>query len=108
MLPALYKEAAVFIMPSFYEGFGLPLLEAMVYGTPVIGSNVSSIPEVVGDAGLLCDPADPRDIAAKMRFLIADKDEMQKYSQLGYLRVEKFSWKSMAEKTINVYKKCLA
>src|SRR3990167_3830183 len=71
-LPALYAGAEIFVFPSIYEGFGLPPLEAMSYGVPVAVSKSSSLPEVVGDAGLYFDPLNPADIAEKIRMLLTD------------------------------------
>ncbi len=102
-LPTLYKSAKVVALPSFYEGFGLPLLESMAYGTPVIGSNVSSIPEVIGDAGLLVNPLDPGDIAAKIHQIISNTELYKKLSHAGLARQKQFSWSSAAKSTFKVY-----
>ncbi|MFX0140001.1 MAG: glycosyltransferase family 4 protein [Candidatus Hodarchaeota archaeon] len=102
-LPALYQSAKVVALVSYYEGFGLPLLEAMSYGTPVIGSNVSSIPEVIGNAGLLADPYNPEDIAKKIYQIITDSHLAAKLSQAGLERSKQFSWRSLAESTLNIY-----
>lgn len=103
----MYHNEKIFILPSFYEGFGLPLLEAMACGTPVIGSNVSSIPEVIGDAGLLCDPHNAHDIAAKIDQLLRDADLQNRMRDKGLKRVQKFSWQAMAKKTLAVYEKAI-
>ncbi len=106
-LPALYNSAKVLALPSFYEGFGLPLLESMAHGTPVVGSNVSSIPEVVGDAGLLVNPEDPKDIARKIHQIITDTKLYEKLATAGLSRSKQFSWRSVAKSTFDVYIKAL-
>ncbi len=105
ILPELYAKAQVVALISFYEGFGLPLLEAMAYGTPAIGSNVSSIPEVIGDAGLLVDPHDPNDVADKIHSILTDTDLRNKLVQNGLNRVQQFTWRKLAESTLDVYLK---
>ncbi|MFQ5707896.1 MAG: glycosyltransferase family 4 protein [bacterium] len=107
-LTALYRSARVVALVSFFEGFGLPLLEAMSYGTPVIGSNTTSIPEVIGDAGLLANPDDPNDIAQKIYQIISDEATAQKLSRAGLQRCKQFTWKSVAKSTLNVYNKALS
>jgi len=106
-LPELYNSAKVLALPSFYEGFGLPLLESMAHGTPVVGSNVSSIPEVVGDAGLLVNPEDPEDIAGKIHQIVTDTKLYQKLATAGLSRSKQFSWRSVAKSTFDVYIKAL-
>lgn len=106
-LPVLYRSAKVVVLPSFYEGFGLPLIEAMSYGTPVIGSNVSSIPEIVGNAGLLVDPHDANDIARKIYQITTDTKLYEELSNAGLKRHKQFSWSTVAESTLNVYIKAL-
>ncbi len=103
-LSALYSGATGFVYPSFYEGFGLPPLEAMQCGVPVICSNTSSLPEVVGDAGILVDPGDADGIAEAMKQLITNDSVRIDYSQKGIKRAQQFSWKSCAEKTIEGYR----
>jgi len=102
-LPLLYREAEAFLFPSFHEGFGLPILEAMECGTPVITSNVSAMPEVAGDAALLVNPSNPKEIAEKM-FAIMDSDDLKReYIEKGYERVKKFSWEKTAQETLRLY-----
>ena len=101
-LPALYKNAEFFILPSLYEGFGIPVLEAMNYGTPVITSNISSLPEVGGDAALYVDPNDTMDIAEKMKKLLGDKNLRSELIAKGKKQVEKFSWEKSARQTLEV------
>ncbi|MEX2425875.1 MAG: glycosyltransferase family 1 protein [Thermomicrobiaceae bacterium] len=107
-LPLWYSAATAFIYPSFYEGFGLPVLEAMACGTPVITSNRTSLPEVVGDAGLLVDPDDPDDIAAAMRALLADSDYRTALGETGRMRAQGYSWKRTARETAAVYRQVLS
>ncbi|RMF63068.1 MAG: glycosyltransferase family 1 protein [Calditrichaeota bacterium] len=102
-LAALYRRARALALVSFYEGFGLPLLEAMAVGTPVVGSTVSAIPEIVGDAGLLANPYEPADIAAKLHLLLSDAQAWRRFSQAGKIRANDFSWKAVAKATLNVY-----
>ncbi|WP_058557261.1 glycosyltransferase family 1 protein [Thiohalocapsa sp. ML1] len=92
LLPALYAGAEVFVFPSLFEGFGIPVLEAMAAGTPVCAADTSSIPEVVGDAGLLFDPADPAAIAAAMARLLEDRDLRQQLIERGLARAQQFTW----------------
>ncbi|MFQ5768973.1 MAG: glycosyltransferase family 4 protein [bacterium] len=106
-LIALYQSAKVVALVSFYEGFGFPLLEAMSYGTPVIGSNVTSIPEVIGGAGLLVEPHNPEDIATKIHQIMTDNDLYQKLSNAGLARAKQFSWSTVAQSTFDVYIKAL-
>ena len=106
-LPALYQSAKVVALVSFYEGFGFPILEAMSYGIPVLGSNVTSIPEVVGDAGLLVDPHNPTEIAHKIYRIATDSHLNEKFSQAGLRRAKQFTWQAMAESTLNTYIKAL-
>lgn len=101
-LPALYKNALFFILPSLYEGFGLPVLEAMKYGCPVITSDVSSLPEAGGEAALYIDPTDVDDIAKKMLLLINDKKLREEMSKKGYEHIKKFSWEKTAKETLKV------
>ncbi len=100
-LPAFYKNAICFVLPSLYEGFGLPVLEAMRYGCPVIVSNVSSLPEVGGDAVLYVDPLSADDIAKKLELLVGDEDLRKKLIKKGYEQVKKFSWEKTAKDTLN-------
>lgn len=94
--PALYAAAAALVYPSFYEGFGMPPLEAMAVGTPVVASHVSSLGEVVGDAGLLIDPQDAGDIAAAMTAVVADPRLVGKLRSRGFERAKRFTWDASA------------
>lgn len=105
--PALYKLAEVFLYPSFYEGFGLPLLEAMACGTPVITSITSSIGEVVGSAGLLVDPYNLNQISEALKQLTQDKSLYQSLKAKGLKQAEKFSWRETAKQTLEVFREVL-
>ncbi len=99
-LPLLYKGASVLLFPSFYEGFGLPVLEAFSCGLPVIVSNVASLPEVAGDAALYVDPNDHKDMARKVESLLDDAILYREQIAKGYARAEKFTWRSTAEQIL--------
>lgn len=101
-LPAFYKNALCFVLPSLYEGFGLPVLEAMTYGCPVITSNISSLPEVGGDAVLYVDPLNTKDIASKIKMVIEDEKLRKDLIEKGKKQVTKFSWEKTARETLNV------
>ncbi len=102
-LPALYSGALCFVYPSYFEGFGLPPLEAMKCGTPVIVGNATSLPEVVGDAGLTVDPFDVDAIAAAIERLINDSVFRNALSVKGLERSRLFDWRDTARRTLNVY-----
>jgi glycosyltransferase involved in cell wall biosynthesis len=106
-LPALYGRAEFFVYPSSYEGFGMPILEAMACGTPVITSNCSSMPEVSGDAALLIDPFDVSDLAARMIELAASRDLRTSLCTRGLARAARFSWEKTAQETLAVYERLL-
>lgn len=106
-LPYFYNSADLFIYPSFYEGFGLPTIEAMACGTPVITSNTTSIPEVVKDAALLTDPNDIDDMCNCIYKVLSNPDFSKSLSHKGLHRSKKFSWNNCAEDTLNAYKKTL-
>ena len=101
-LPALLSGARLFVFPSLYEGFGLPVLEAMACGTPVLCSNVSSLPEVAGDAALLVDPLDVKSMAEAMNRLLQDEGLRSQLVERGYRRVRQFSWERCARETLAV------
>jgi glycosyltransferase involved in cell wall biosynthesis len=101
-LPALLTGAAAFVFPSFYEGFGLPPLEAMACGTPAIVSDASSIPEVVGDAARLFDPKSPAELAARLVGLLNSPAMQMRYRQRGLARAAAFHWDRSAERTWDV------
>lgn len=103
-LVALYNLAKVFVFPSLYEGFGIPPLEAMSCGCPVVTSNISSLPEVVGDAALLIDPYSTEEIAGAIGTLLANHDLHQDLVRKGLRRATEFSWESSAHKLLDVFK----
>ncbi|HUP35710.1 MAG TPA: glycosyltransferase family 1 protein [Candidatus Limnocylindria bacterium] len=102
-LAVLYRLAGVFVFPSLYEGFGLPPLEAMASGTPVITSNVSSLPEVVGDAAVLVDPYEPEDIADAMRRVLTDAPLREDLVRRGLARASMFSWERSIRRVREIY-----
>lgn len=102
-LVALYNGACGHIMPSIYEGFGLPVLEAMQCGTPVIASNRSSLPEVVSSAGLLVDPEDASALADAMQQLMHDEARRASLRKAGFARAQQFNWETTARQTLKVY-----
>ena len=102
-LPALYSGSICFVYPSYFEGFGLPPLEAMKCGAPVIAGNRTSLPEVVGDAGILVDPFDVNAIAAAIERLVDDPDFREQLSVKGLARSRRFDWNETARRTLNVY-----
>lgn len=106
-LPALYNGAELFVFPSFYEGFGLPPLEAMQCGCPVITSNTSSLPEVVGNAGIMVDPNNIDELARQMQRVLTDKKQRQSMIKEGLKQAKKFSWEKCARETLKVYKEVL-
>jgi glycosyltransferase involved in cell wall biosynthesis len=106
-LDALYRSAAAFVYPALYEGFGLPVLEAMARGVPTICSNTSSLPEVAGDAALGVNPASVREIASAIEVLLTDPALMQRLADRGRARAERFSWDETARLTLQVYEKAL-
>jgi glycosyltransferase involved in cell wall biosynthesis len=102
-LAVLYRLAAVFVFPSLYEGFGLPPLEAMASGTPVVTSNVSSLPEVAGDAAVLVDPYDPRSIAEGIRRVLTEPELRQAMRARGLHRAAEFSWEHSVRRVRDIY-----
>ncbi|MFQ6077941.1 MAG: glycosyltransferase family 4 protein [Thermodesulfobacteriota bacterium] len=103
-LPVLYTGAEVLAMPSIHEGFGLPALEAMACGTPVLCSDVASLPEVVGDAGLLVDPYSVEEIAQGLRRLLRDEDLAISCIEKGLARAKLYTWSSAARRVLEVYR----
>lgn len=106
-LPILYSMADAFVFPSLYEGFGLPVLEAMACGTPVITSAVSSLPEVAGGAALLVDPGSSEDIATAVRRLVGDASLAESLRRKGRLRAGAFSWEASARRVLEVFAQIL-
>lgn len=107
-LPALYSGAEVFVLPSLYEGFGLPVLEAMACGAPVITSTVTSLPEIAGDAALLVDPMDIEALAGALERVCTDAALRQHLRLAGLARAAQFSWQRCAEETLAVYRRVAA
>ena len=102
-LSKIYSQALCLLFPSLYEGFGFPIIEAMACGTPVITSNISSMPEVAGDAAVLVDPYDVDALAEAMHCVLTDKSLRDGLIKKGLERVKQFSWEKCAEETIRVY-----
>jgi glycosyltransferase involved in cell wall biosynthesis len=102
-LPILYNAATVFIYPSFSEGFGLPVIEAMACGTSVITANNSSLPEVAGDAAILIDATNTEELLNAMLLLSTNEEKRQELTQKGLLQAAKFRWKNAAIKIKEVY-----
>jgi glycosyltransferase involved in cell wall biosynthesis len=107
-IEALYAAASCFVFPSLYEGFGLPVLEAMQRGVPVACSNRSSLPEVAGDAALMFDPEQPREIAAAIERMLSDGDEADRLRRAGLDRARRFTWDETARLTAESYDRALA
>ena len=106
-LARLYRDALCFVYPSFYEGFGMPILEAMSYGCPVVLSNTSCFPEIAQKAGLYFDPTEIDDIHEKMKIMTGDVALRHYYIEEGYKRIKSFSWEKCAQQHIEVYKSLL-
>ena len=104
---ALYQNALAFVFPSLYEGFGLPPLEAMACGVPVVCSNTSSLPEVCGDAALYFDPLSLTDIREKIERITSDEDLRSELIHKGLGNIRRFSWRMMTERTLEIYKQAL-
>ena len=102
-LPALYSTAAVFVYPSLYEGFGLPVLEAMACGAPVITSSISSLPEVTGDTAILVDPNDASALGSALQRMLEDQELREDFAKRGWERAKLFTWARTAETTLEVY-----
>jgi glycosyltransferase involved in cell wall biosynthesis len=106
-LTRVYNLAEMAVYPSTYEGFGLPVLEAMACGTPVITTAVSSMPEIAGEAGVLVPPGDIPALTQAIQHLLSDPLERQSRSALGLARAASFTWERTAEQTLMVYQSCL-
>ncbi|MGA9981153.1 MAG: glycosyltransferase family 1 protein [Candidatus Sulfotelmatobacter sp.] len=103
VLRIFYDEAKIFVFPSLYEGFGLPPLEAMAHGTPVVTSNVSSLPEVVGDAAVLVNPENVFEIMRALRRVLLDQGLRERMKERSYLQAGKFSWEKSVRRILEVY-----
>lgn len=106
-LPAFYKNAVCFVLPSLYEGFGLPVLEAMRYGCPVVTSNISSLPEAGGDAALYVDPLNVDNIRKNLESIINDEKLRKELVEKGYEQVKKFSWEKTARETLSALERLM-
>jgi glycosyltransferase involved in cell wall biosynthesis len=106
-LPAVYRLAEFFVYPSSYEGFGLPVLEAMACGTPVITSNIASMPEFVGDAGLLVPPGNSEALEMALIDLVSDQDKRERLSKAGIEQAASYTWERMTAETVQVYRRIL-
>ncbi len=104
VLRIFYDEAKVFVFPSLYEGFGLPPLEAMAHGTPVVTSNTSSLPEVVGNAALMVNPENIFEIRRALRQALLDPDERERMKKQGYEQAQRFSWTGSVARIIEIYR----
>jgi glycosyltransferase involved in cell wall biosynthesis len=104
----LMAGAEVFVYPSLYEGFGLPPLEAMACGTPVIASTAASLPEIVGEAGLLVDPQDSAGLTQALERLLDDPALRARLRAQGLARARQFTWEAAARQTLAVYERVLA
>jgi glycosyltransferase involved in cell wall biosynthesis len=102
-LPALYSMACVFAFPTWYEGFGLPVLEAMACGTPVVCANNSSLPEVAGRAALQVDAGDPDELAATLFRVLSEADLRAEMAAAGLEQAEKFTWSAAAGQLLEMY-----
>ncbi len=105
--PLLYEKARAFVYPSFYEGFGFPPLEAMSFSLPVVASNTSSLPEVLGDGALLVNPDKPQEIYSAMKNVLIDEDLRHSLIKRGQARVAEFSWEKTSQEYLNVFRSVL-
>ena len=101
----MFRSASVFAYPSVYEGFGLPVLEAMARGIPTVCSNTSSLPEVVGDAAVTVDPKSVSELSEALAHLVSDHARAVELSGKAQARAERFSWAETARRTLEVYEK---
>ena len=106
-LALFYNAAEIFVIPSFYEGFGLIGLEAMACGTPVVSSNTASLPEVLGNAAIYFDPKNPEEMAKKIKLVLTDKKLYNELVEKGFKQIKKYSWRKMGEETRGMYGKIL-
>ena len=104
-LTHLYSRASCLVFPSIYEGFGLPPLEALSYGTPCVVSSIDTHKEILDDAVLYCDPEDPESLALQLELVLYDSDTRDSLIRLGRSHAETFQWSRTVEETISVYEK---
>ena len=104
-LDKLYKNASLYVFPSLSEGFGLPPLEAMARGLPVVSSNATCLPEILGDAAVYFNPLDVGDMVKQIKKTLLDKPLRKTLIQKGFEQIKKYSWSKMAEKTLDLYKR---
>jgi len=106
-LDDLYKNASLFVFPSLYEGFGLPPLEAMKRGVPVVSSNLTCMPEILGDAVLYFNPLSVDDIAEKIKNALTNRELRGELVKKGFEQVKRYSWQQMARETLETYKQSI-
>jgi glycosyltransferase involved in cell wall biosynthesis len=104
----LYREASMLVIPSLDEGFGMPALEAMTVGVPVVAANRGALPEVVQDGGILVDPLDESALAGAMQRLLTDRGVAQQYVARGFARAARYSWAASASRLLRAYQDVLA
>jgi glycosyltransferase involved in cell wall biosynthesis len=107
-MPALFSAAGLFVYPSLYEGFGMPILEAMACGCPVLASNTSSIPEVAGDAAVLVDPTDTEAMSAQMLRILTDRQFADSLRSQGRKRAAMFTWQDSARRLMDLFESCVS
>jgi glycosyltransferase involved in cell wall biosynthesis len=107
-LPTLYRQSKAFVLPSYYEGFGFTLLEAMGCGTPAVVANRASLPEIAGDAAILVDPDDPESIADALYRTMTDNAQRAQMRQRGLERAAQFTWEHTAQATLDLYHRVLS
>jgi glycosyltransferase involved in cell wall biosynthesis len=106
-LRMLYSHAEIFVFPSLYEGFGIPLLDAMACGAPLITGTESALPEVAGDAAIYVDPHDPEQLGTELERLLSDREIQEQLRNKGFERVKQFTWDRAAQETLALYREVL-
>jgi glycosyltransferase involved in cell wall biosynthesis len=102
-LDDLYQNASLFVFPSLYEGFGLPPLEAMKRGLPVVASNATCVPEILGEAALYFNPLNVDDMAEKIKNALINRELREELIEKGFEQIKKYSWQQMAQETMEIY-----
>jgi glycosyltransferase involved in cell wall biosynthesis len=102
-LELLYQDAALYVFPSLCEGFGLPPLEAMSHGLPVVCSSTTSLPEILGEAAIYFNPQDPNAMAEKINRVLSDSNLQKDLIARGFEQIKKYSWRKMGEETLKIY-----